>query len=240
MAIFLPLALLSGFIMVLILIGTFASATLFHPAIGAEGTDGFDAVSRGFSYIFAKPWHYIWYQLTANVYGVICVVFVFIFAVGMCTLALDAGEKLYPQFKNVNDFALSSVVSEKHSRAHYKWDIESLVTKPHPYGRTMAVAKEIIKPQYVNFNSLRGDHKVAGVIVLAWLLVTLGLAYSYLISYFISSQTIIYFILRKKVDGIEMNEVYEEPEEEEKPSAVTVTSPQGEKKEEGQAAEKKS
>ena len=158
----------------------------------------------------------------------------------MCTLALDAGEKLYPQFKNVNDFALSSVVSEKHSRAHYKWDIESLVTKPHPYGRTMAVAKEIIKPQYVNFNSLRGDHKVAGVIVLAWLLVTLGLAYSYLISYFISSQTIIYFILRKKVDGIEMNEVYEEPEEEEKPSAVTVTSPQGEKKEEGQAAEKKS
>jgi ribosomal protein L12E/L44/L45/RPP1/RPP2 len=53
--------------------------------------------------------------------------------------------------------------------------------------------------------------------MLAWLVITLGLALGYIPSYVISQQTMIYYVMRKKVDGIEMNEVFEEADAEEKP-----------------------
>lgn len=229
-AIFLPLAILAGFIMLLIAIGSIASVILFKPAVGAEGTDSFDAVSRGFSYVFSKPWHYIWYQLVGNAYGVISIIWVLFIAFIMCMLAIQAGVLLFPDFDKVNDTVWSTILSDQHSRFSYKWDVESLVTKPHPYGRFMAVMHEIAKPVGFDWGNLRLDHQIALVITLAWVLITIGLAYGYIISYIISSQTIVYFLMRKKVDGIEMNEVYEEPEgEEEKiPSEVTVTPPRPE------------
>ena len=55
-----------------------------------------------------------------------------------------------------------------------------------------------------------GARTVAGFIVTLWLSVTLGLSLGYVVSFFFSQQTLIYYILRKKVDGIEMNEVFEE------------------------------
>jgi hypothetical protein len=90
-AIFLPLAILSGFLMALILIGALLGAPLFAPAVGAEGTDSFDAISRGFSYVYSRPWHYGWYQLVSAVYGTICVGFVWWFGCLMIQLGLGAG-----------------------------------------------------------------------------------------------------------------------------------------------------
>jgi ribosomal protein L12E/L44/L45/RPP1/RPP2 len=62
-------------------------------------------------------------------------------------------------------------------------------------------------------------------VITFWLVITLGLALGYVVSYAISQQTMIYYILRKKVDGIEMNEVFEETEEELKPTALETAKP---------------
>ena len=53
----------------------------------------FDAVSRGFSYVYSRPWHYLWYQLVTTVYGYICIGFVILFAI-MLTKQIGGDPKL--------------------------------------------------------------------------------------------------------------------------------------------------
>jgi hypothetical protein len=69
---------------------------------------------------------------------------------------------------------------------------------------------EVVPDSFWNLGPLQ---MVAGVILLVWLILIAGMIAGYLVSYIASSQTLIYFLLRKKVDGIEMNEVFEEKEE---------------------------
>ena len=42
-----------------------------HATISAEGSDGFDAVSRSYSYVFQRPLHYLFYGVLAAVMGVL-------------------------------------------------------------------------------------------------------------------------------------------------------------------------
>jgi hypothetical protein len=51
-----------------------------------------------------------------------------------------------------------------------------------------------------------------------WIWVVIGLLAAFLVSFFFTSQTVIYFLLRKVVDATDIEEVYmEESEEEELP-----------------------
>lgn len=228
-AFLLPLALLSGFIMTLICVGTVTGMPLFAPAVAAEGTDSFDAVSRGFSYVYSRPWHYVWYQLVSSAYGYVCIGFVILFAIGMCRLGIHAGAEGFElsgawkkdEFKKVANESWALILSEDHQGCGlYTWDPVSIVRAPHPYGRLQNLANHLVSVDYKNRGVTDGQshHHIASFLVTFWLSITLGLALGYVVSFFISQQTMIYYILRKKVDGIEMNEVFEESEEEAKPA----------------------
>jgi hypothetical protein len=229
----LPLAILSGFIMTLITVGTLAGAPLFAPAVAAEGTDSFDAVSRGFSYVYSRPWHYLWYQLVSSAYGYVCIAFVILFTVAMCHLGIQAGKAGFEffgawdkgQFEDIANASWKTVLSDEHqSMDRYGWDARSIVTAPHPYGRLQTLSNRIVGIEHSGANlsdlSWHRGHRLAGFFTTLWLVLTLGMALGYVVSYFFSQQTMIYFVLRKKVDGIEMNEVFEEAEEEAKPLEV--------------------
>jgi hypothetical protein len=245
-AVLLPLALLSGFIMTLILVGSISGLPLFLPAVAAEGTDSFDAVSRGFSYVYSRPWHYLGYQGISAVYGYVCISFVILFAVTMCHLGTKMGELGFElcgvwvrkddkgvrktEFKEISDASWGMILSDQHTRCeNYKWDCASIVAAPHPYGRLMTISNKIVNPGRVR-RELPLNHTLAGLFTTLWLVVTLGLALGYVVSYAVSQQTMIYYILRKKVDGIEMNEVFEEQEEEAKPAELAAAPPKPEDK----------
>jgi hypothetical protein len=229
-ALLLPLALLSGFIMTLICVGTVTGLPLFAPAVAAEGTDSFDAVSRGFSYVYSRPWHYIWYQLASTLYGYICIGFVIIFAITMCKLGIEAGAQGFElsgmvrkdEFHKIANNSWALILSEDHQGCgKYSWDPLAVLNGPHPYGRLQNLANSVVGVDYKNVHLAEGKfttHNAASFLVTFWLAITLGLALGYVVSFFISQQTMIYYILRKKVDGIEMNEVFEESEEEAKPA----------------------
>jgi hypothetical protein len=264
-AILLPLAVLAGFIMALIVLGTIAGAPLFLPAVAAEGTDAFDAFSRGFSYIYSKPWHYLWYQLVAGAYGYICIAFVILFTVFMLGLGLSAGETGFElsgvftsdaeseetkdeptDFRRVSNWALSYVVSREHAEMDYGWTPAAIASEPHPYGRIMYLSGELVSREPIDFELTKPKtklHWLASWFVLAWLIVIMGLAYSFGISYFISQQTMIYFILRKKVDDIDVKEVYLEEEVDQfdslPPEPAAEPKPEEEPKAEEKAEEKK-
>ncbi len=235
-AVLLPLAILSGFIMTLIAVGTLAGFPLFAPAVAAEGTDSFDAVSRGFSYVYSRPWHYLWYLAVTWGYGYLCIAFVILFAVGMCHLGLVAGGAGFElcgamqkgEFKDITNASWALILSKDHDAMNrYQWDPVSIAVEPHPYGRIQTLANQIVDVEHTGpymsdlrtaAGGARVMHRISGFLVTFWLVITLGLGLGYVASYFISQSTMIYYVLRKKVDGIEMNEVFEEAEEEAKPA----------------------
>ncbi|MFA5794232.1 MAG: hypothetical protein WC980_04110 [Candidatus Brocadiia bacterium] len=192
----LPLAILSGFIMLFIIIGLF-SHILFYPTIGVEGTDTFDAISRSFQYLYARPWHYIWYTLTAIAYGIPTIIFVGFFARYMIKLAVATA-------------SMGMGVSMH--------NILSLTNLPIVDCLKVGVPMDMGSP-------ISASYYIAAVIMAVWLILICGLAASYIVSYSLSANTIIYLLLRKKVDEIEMKEVYDEEMEEMMPGNIPVAPP---------------
>ena len=81
------LPLIAGFVMTIILLGLSMGWPLMLPAISAEGSDSFDALSRSYSYVFQKPWKFIFYTSVAIIYGAL--VFTFIVGFGGMTVHLS-------------------------------------------------------------------------------------------------------------------------------------------------------
>jgi hypothetical protein len=65
-----------GFLMALILIAAVAGWPLMYATIGVEASDGFDAFSRSYSYVFTRPWHYLWFGIVALTYGAFITTFI--------------------------------------------------------------------------------------------------------------------------------------------------------------------
>ena len=74
--VFFFLALVAGFVMTLVLLGTGGGLNLMYPTIAVEGSDSFDAISRSFSYLYARPWRMAFYTAVSILYGSICYLFV--------------------------------------------------------------------------------------------------------------------------------------------------------------------
>lgn len=87
-AILWPLALLFGLVAAILLVGLSVGWPLMHAAIGTEGSDGFDALSRSYSYVYQRPLHYLFYALSAFVLGAIGLAVVNLFAGAVEGLAL--------------------------------------------------------------------------------------------------------------------------------------------------------
>ena len=64
-----------GVLVACALVGWVCGFGLMYPTIAVEGSDAFDAVSRSFSYVFARPWKVFVYTVIALVYGAITYLF---------------------------------------------------------------------------------------------------------------------------------------------------------------------
>ncbi|MBI3098311.1 MAG: hypothetical protein HYY93_08740 [Planctomycetes bacterium] len=190
-----PLALLSGFIMTLIVIGTFFGFPLFYPAISTEGTDSFDAISRGFSYFFSKPCHYVAYQIVAFLFGILSFAIVQYFGYLMLKATFAAGRIPFGQ---INGLDFDHVFLGIWSGTPYS------LARLHEQSTSLWLSAVV-------FNT--------------WVSIFKGMILAYSISFFFSAQSMIYLLLRKQVDSIEMTEVYEEPEEEMPPAAPPAPAP---------------
>ena len=67
----LPLVL--GFVMSLILMGVAVGWPLMYAAVSTEGSDAFDGFSRAYSFVYSRPWHYLWFAIVVMAFGsVVC------------------------------------------------------------------------------------------------------------------------------------------------------------------------
>ncbi len=237
---FFILVLLSGFLMFLIGLGAMAGAPLMYPAVSAEGNDSFDAISRAYSYVFGRPWRYIFYNVAALLYGLACTIFVAFFERYMLTWSLasvnygSAGgfdDRILPRLKSLMSRLTYEVVGMVEGLGNWieNWDVTGYVAKAFRLAQDN-FGFERLEPAAVD---LRWHEATTAVIIAIFLYIVVGLVVAYVISLFFSMQTTIYLLLRKAVDGAEMTEVYREEEEEE---YLSVT-PEPEAKEEAPAEE---
>jgi hypothetical protein len=182
------LALLGGAVIAALLLGLAAAGHLFWPAVASEGTDGFDAFSRGFSYVFTKPWRTV-------LYGAV--------AVFLTALSWTVAHAFV--------FTALSVTSQVvgFGTAPFGWWLRNLqenisVVKMDLLWELDLPGKLYIAP---NWALLGIGETVAAVLIGFWLLLTISALWGLLASLYFCSCTVCYFLLRRDVDGTDVSDL---------------------------------
>jgi hypothetical protein len=178
MVIFMLLALIAGGLIAVALIGAVAGFNLMFPAVAYDDSDCFDAISRSFSYIFAKPWRMAFYAAVAAVYGAICYIFVRFFAFLLLWIT-----RWFLQLGILGD--------------------NSKLAKIWPDAPTFT---NLVVPP--NWAALTGLQSLAAFLVYLLLLAVVVLVVAFLVSFYFSANTIIYSLMRKAVDNTALEDVY--------------------------------
>ena len=189
MGIFVPLALIAGALIAVVLIGAFAGFNLMFPAVAYDGSDCFDAISRSFSYVYAKPWRMVFYTAIGAIYGAICYTFVRFFAFLLLWIthwSLQLG--VWGNDK------LTAI-----------WD------EPH--------LRDLLVPP--NWGALNWPQSIAAFLIYLCSLAVVGLLVSFIISFYFSANTIIYSLMRNKVDNTALEDIYKYFDEAEIEPATT-------------------
>jgi len=197
------LPLLAGFVMTLVLLGTAGGFGLMYPTIAVEGSDSFDAISRSFSYVYARPWRMLFYSVVALAYGAATYIFVHMFI----WLALVLTHK----FVGLSIFT---------SATNSKNLLTAMWPNPLDTGRLSYSA---------DYPALSPLQSVGAFFMNCWVMLMVSFLGAFAISLYFSTNTIIYYLMRSEVDSTELDDVYlEQSEEDMEPilpggAAVAVT-----------------
>jgi len=196
------LALLGGFALAVILLATVLGFNLMWPTISAEGSDGFDALSRACSYVGSRIWHVGFYWFVLLLYGAAS--FVLVRVLAMFVL------KLSHKFTGLGMNLVDSAKEEGVGKLEALWAM--------PAWADMSLLPGVAdKPFWGTFGHvpLDGAEAFGAWILMVWVFLFVGLVAAFLVSFFFCGSTQMYFLLRRNVDATDYEEVYyEEPEEE--------------------------
>jgi hypothetical protein len=202
------LMLLIGLAMAVVLIGL-VGWPLMAATISAEGNDAWEAVSRSYSYVYQAPWHYIWYTLVALAYGVVLVFFVGL--MGSLTVYLSKwGVSQTPgiNWANRNPTYLFVYAPESFDWRRLLLQDDSLHLV-NSEGQIDVAALAAYKSAFHPWNYIG-----AVLVSIVWVGIIFMLVLGFGYSYFWSASSIIYLLMRRKVDDMELDEVYLEEEDE--------------------------
>jgi len=186
------LAITLGLVIAFLTVGLLAGFPLMYPTIAVEGSDSFDAISRSFSYVFARPWRAGFYGLVALIYGVITYLFVRLFAF----IALASAH-----------YFVSWGVIGGGQRLHAEADKLDVMWQAPTF-------ENLFGP--FNWKAMTGVEPIGAWLIGVWVFLVAATVLAFLLSYAASSTTAIYYLLRRKVDATDLDDVYvEETEEEE-------------------------
>lgn len=191
MSILFPLAILGGLLVAFLLIGLVAGGCLMYPTIAVESSDSFDAISRSYSYVFGRPWRAALYGLASLVYGVICYLFVRVFAF----LILSA----------THGFVGAGVMGGGETISPAADSLDAMWPAP---------TFDNLLPQW-QWEALSGWEALCAATIWITVMPVALLVLAFLVSYCSSASTAIYFLLRQKVDATDLDDVYVEEAEEE-------------------------
>jgi hypothetical protein len=198
-----------GLVMAIVLIGL-VGWPMIHATLGAEGSDSFDALSRCYSYVLQKPWSYLWYVIVALVYGAIVVFFVGF--MGSLMVYLGKWGVAQTPFTQVAHRDPSYLFV--YAPTSFGWRdllLQGSEVSTEPGGPAAYIATHFRPWNYIG----------AGLVA-AWLYIVFLMIVGFGYSYFWSASTIIYLLMRRKVDDTELDEVYLDEEDSEEPYSAPI------------------
>ncbi len=205
------LALILGAVIAFLTVGLIGGAPLMWPTIAVEGSDSFDAISRSFSYTFTRPFRYGLYWLVSAIYGTICYLFVRLFAfITLLAVHFWVG------------WLMGAAGREEYAAGAGKLDV--MWAKP--------TFESFHGPW--QFEAMTKSESGASIVLGGWVYLVIGAVAAFGICFFFSAATNIYYLLRRKIDATDLDDVYvEETVEEgafptdETPSGDTDEEPAG-------------
>ena len=190
MGLLLPLALGAGLLIAFLLVGLGGGGALMYPTIAVESSDSFDAIGRSYSYVYGRPWRAAFYGLVAAFYGVICYMFVRFCA--FLTLATTHW------FVGAGVIGGGQTVSPLADKLDVLW--------PAPtFDNLMSTAPS---------EAMSGLEPIGAWLVWFWTMLVAVTVLAFLLSFCASAKTVIYFLLRRRIDATDLDDVYvDEPQE---------------------------
>ncbi len=185
------LLLVAGLAIAFITVGILAGGHLFGPVVAAEGSDCFDAISRGFVYVYSRPWKSILYGLTLLIYGSVCYLFLRLFV----WLMLHATHV----FVGAGMFGARPEVGHDMHKLDLVWRMPAFLS---------------LRPQPLNYHLLGAGEVLLMLFVGLWTYLVWGLLQSWLISFYFTGSSTAYLLLRRDVDAIDFEEIYAEEQPE--------------------------
>lgn len=172
-------ALVFGLLALLFAIGTVFGANLTFPVIAYEGTDGYDAISRSFCYVYTRPWWLFCYTTIAAAFGTVSYLFVRLFAYLLLVTT---------------------------------WLLMDLGILSHG-AETGKLARMWVKPNFFELlgasaGPLNVTESIASFTIHMVVLLVIGLVTAFVVSFYFCSSTIVYALMRRKVDNVDMSRVY--------------------------------
>src|SRR5205814_1428185 len=158
------------------------------------------------SYLIQAPWHFIWYSLVALVYGAVLIFFV-VFMGSMMVYLAKWGVSQTPFVERAGREPSYLFVYAPKSFGWRELLLQGAKTKD---GLPIVDSDGINQTSYETYFSdwHPWNYAAAGVVSVVWMglifLLVIGFGYSY----FWSASTIIYLLMRRKVDDAEMDEIY--------------------------------
>ncbi len=213
------LVFLSSFFIVFVLFLSLFGSNLMASAVATESSDVFDGISRAWDYLTSCPWHAILYYFTVAAYILIFSLGVQIF-VGLSLSTLSNGLfglSDHPDEEvQYQDAAGLTVTVDKPSHAK--------VFKGIVLGRTGDALRRVgwVDGEWVFYNRkgqnaapvIGGTTVASAYIIWFWVLVAKLLALAYVLHYWLSANTTIYFLLRREVDEDDFDQIYLDDEDE--------------------------
>ncbi|MGE3809584.1 MAG: hypothetical protein AB7K24_33385 [Gemmataceae bacterium] len=203
-----PLVILAGLLMAVILVGL-VGWPLMYATISTEGSDSFDALSRSYSYVYQAPWLYLWNVAVALAYG--CALVLFVGFMGSFMVYLGKWGMEQTPFMKAADREPDYLFI--YAPQSFGWRA-LLLENARVEGRSLVIDGQIDPVNYVDYVSRLNWWNQAGAYLVGfWLhlvfLMILGFSYSY----FWVASTIIYLLMRQRIDDTDLDEVYLEEDE---------------------------
>ncbi|AQT69729.1 hypothetical protein STSP2_02925 [Anaerohalosphaera lusitana] len=176
----LPLALIIGLLLTAAMTGSVFGFNLMFPTIAYQGSDSFDAISRSFMYVLTQPLWMIIYSFIAMVYGTLSYLVVRFFSFLLLTVTYN--------------LIRAGIISNgwENGRLSRLWPQPAFADLLGTSPTLPLTLTESISVFFINLT----------------LFFVVGLIAAFVLSFYFCANTIIYVLLRKKVDGTPTDDVY--------------------------------
>lgn len=201
-----PFVLVLGLLMAILLLGTLAGWPLMWATVSVEGTDAFDALSRSFAYTYHRPFRLLWYVLFAVMLAVISMFVVKLFAASAIALS---------------DWSIEWGLDERTMETVVTPGVERIdgpvLAPPVDPAAPLVTETDDTSDETAPTDSPREPGKMlrgARNAIHFWKMMVAVLAAGYQAGFLWVAAVGVYLLMRRDIDGVQLNEVYVDPADE--------------------------